>query len=410
MKTAIQTQQAFKDLVSRASLIRESKRKKIAWLSPFPPQRSGIAHYSYVLIEALKDFFDIDLYYANEEPTEPIIKEFRVFDSEKLNENLPLYDEVIYHLGNNPKFHSEIYKLAWRYPGTLVLHDYNISLLMRRAFLGTEDEYLYETARNEEYQKKANGGQEVGKEGGHPDAEVPMSHSIVKRSKKVIVHNMWVKEQFDGFPHVRVIPHFAEIGYKPTKGEIRFFRKKFGIDDRHFVISCLGFINVNKLPELLFEVIKELFYEGYPVKMIFAGELSGYLAHLKEEITYSDYAISFAFTGYQSEKDYFTAIYASDIVANLRDPSMGETSGTLLHSLALGKPIIVSEVNQYKEFPDSVCWKVPKDDPESHLYNYLKVLINNREAMRRLSVNAREFSQLFDVSLIAKSYADFIGS
>jgi len=89
---------------------------------------------------------------------------------------------------------------------------------------------------------------------------------------------------------------------------------------------------------------------------------------------------------------------------------MGETSGTLLHSLALGKPIIVSEVNQYKEFPDSVCWKVPKDDPESHLYNYLKVLINNREAMRRLSVNAREFSQLFDVSLIAKSYADFIGS
>ncbi len=29
-------------------------------------------------------------------------------------------------------------------------------------------------------------------------------------------------------------------------GEIRFFRKKFGIDDRHFVISCLGFINVKQ--------------------------------------------------------------------------------------------------------------------------------------------------------------------
>ena len=404
---AIQTKQAFKNIMPKSSLTAERIRKKIAWVSPFPPQRSGISYYSHVLIEVLKDFFDIDLYYVNERPAESITKAFTVFDHRKLSENLGLYDEIVYHLGNNPKLHSEIYKLAWRFPGTLVLHDYNINLLMRRAFLGTAHEHLYKTALKEE--QGADATQKADIKGMSEGSDVPLSRSIVKRSKKVIVHSMWAKRQFEGMSNVAMIPQFAKIAYRPTNKEIGSFRKKYGIDSRHFVISCLGFINVNKLPELLSKVIKELFYEGYPVKMVFAGELSGYLTYLKEEITNSEHAISFAFTGYQSEQDYFTAICASDIVVNLRDPSMGESSATLLHSLALGKPVMVSDVNQYMEFPDSVCWKVPRDDCEYHLYNYLKVLMNNRCLRKQLSENSLEFSKLFDVNLIAKRYADFIG-
>src|SRR5215813_6565592 len=42
------------------------RRPKIAWLSPLPPQRSGIAIYSYWLIKSLKADVDIHLFSKEE--------------------------------------------------------------------------------------------------------------------------------------------------------------------------------------------------------------------------------------------------------------------------------------------------------------------------------------------------------
>ncbi len=52
---------------------------KVAWLSPFPPQRSGIANYSYWLVKALKTQLDIDLYYDYEPPSAELKNEFDVY-------------------------------------------------------------------------------------------------------------------------------------------------------------------------------------------------------------------------------------------------------------------------------------------------------------------------------------------
>ena len=56
------------------------------------------------------------------------------------------YDETIYHLGNNCLFHKEIYKLAWNFPATIVLHDYNLSAFLHDAFYLKSDWRLYEEA------------------------------------------------------------------------------------------------------------------------------------------------------------------------------------------------------------------------------------------------------------------------
>ena len=49
---------------------------KVAWVSPFPPQRSGIANYSYWLVKALGPRLDIDLYYENRPPSPELQDEF----------------------------------------------------------------------------------------------------------------------------------------------------------------------------------------------------------------------------------------------------------------------------------------------------------------------------------------------
>src|SRR5207302_7871845 len=191
---------------------------------------------------------------------------------------------------------------------------------------------------------------------------------------------------------IKVIPHFAKLNYQPSGTDLENFREQFAIKPNHFVVSCLGFINTNKLPLLQIQVIQRLLNEGYPVQMLFAGAPDKSVEKLAIEITRGKDVGNFIFTGYLDERDYFSAIDLSDVVINLRNPSMGEASGTLMHSLAAAKPTIVSDVNQYKEFPDQVCWKLSHDENGSELlYMYLKRLLSDVGLRSAISANAARY-------------------
>jgi glycosyltransferase involved in cell wall biosynthesis len=55
---------------------------------------------------------------------------------------------------------------------------------------------------------------------------------------------------------------------------------------------------------------------------------------------------------------------ACDVLVNLRYPTMGETSGSVVRALSLGKPLIVSDVGWFSELPDDAVLKVPVDEVE----------------------------------------------
>ena len=75
-------------------------------------------------------------------------------------------------------------------------------------------------------------------------------------------------------------------------------------------------------------------------------------------------ASRFKTTGYVSD-DEFDAYYAQvDRVVNLRYPSAGETSGTLIRAFEMGKPVAVSDYAQFAEFPDDCVVKIPLGDGE----------------------------------------------
>ena len=368
----------------------QKTNRKIAWLSPLPPQRSGIAYYSYSLIKALKPHLDIDLYYDTELPGLELRNEFDVYPIQQFPERREAYDEVIYHLGNHSGFHKTIYQLAWKYPGTIVLHDFNLSAFMHDAFYLQADWQLYEQALVD-----SNGERDHhGLLGLVPQLRrnvngLPMSHAVVNKSRKVIVHHQWIKQQFNNNNHIDVIPLYGEISVTPTLEQIAKFREKFVINDNHFLICCMGFVNRNKLPELQVNVVKKLVAQGFPVHLLFAGETSPEVRSLQEEVETSEFRKYITFTGYLDETDYLSALFASDVVINLRNPSMGEGSLTLVHALAAGKPTIISDANQYTEFPDRVCWKLTHDENEAELlFDYLAVLLSNKNVRAALSENA----------------------
>lgn len=383
----------YLDLVfSTTDLCKERPAPVIAWLSPFPPQRSGIANYSYSIIKELRPHLDIDLFYDGEEPAPEIRQEFNAYPISEFTKRRKQYDEVVYHLGNNSGFHKKIYELAWNFPGTIVLHDYNLSAFLRDAFY-REGNGLYEQALlNDSSESERRIFRELLPVIGRHAVRTPMSHAVVNRSRKVIVHHRWMKNRFPDKDHIQVVPMFAKIDYQPTPAEVESFKSKFQIRENHFLISCLGFTNANKLPKLQIEVIERLLDEGYPVHLLFAGETAPEVKELEAQVAAGPNSDHITFTGYLNEKDYFSAIFASDVIVNLRNPSMGEASLTLMQALAAGKPTIISDVDQYKEFPDRVCWKVTHDENQAELlHEYLKVLLSNRNVREAISANSSAY-------------------
>jgi hypothetical protein len=101
---------------------------------------------------------------------------------------------------------------------------------------------------------------------------------------------------------------------------------------------------------------------------------------------------------------------ACDVVVNLRFPSTGELSGTLIRTLGMGKPVLVSNTGPFAEFPEHTVARIDLGPPEvPEIARVLLWLARNphlREAMGRF---AREHVEAeYKLSDEASAYADFL--
>jgi SAM-dependent methyltransferase len=114
--------------------------------------------------------------------------------------------------------------------------------------------------------------------------------------------------------------------------------------------------------------------------------------------------------GFAPIEDFVGYLDACDILINLRYPTVGESSGTMLRALGLGKPVLVSEIGSFAEFPDDVCLKVPVGGPaeEDLIFEYLRYLVEQPDAGRALGANARAWvAAECDWGRVAERYLAF---
>jgi glycosyltransferase involved in cell wall biosynthesis len=385
-------------------------KKKIAWVSPLPPQRSGISNYSLILLRAMRESAVIDVYYDGVKPNKEIKNSFRALPLKDLEKNFTKYDEVIYHLGNNTEFHTNIYKLAWQHPSTIVIHDWNIHPFMQRVFLNQADHSYYEQAMEIYGAQGANELEKI-KQRGHPDIwKFPMIDAIAKKSKRVIVHHQWVKEQLEEKSNVDVIPLFSYIENEPSFEEIDEFRGKFKLSKKDYLIATFGDVNNNKLPDVQIQAVKKLIDLGYPIKLIFVGKIQADTIIFFDQLKETKYEDKIFATDYLLDSDFIRGIYASDLVINLRNPSMGEASLTLAEALYASKPVIIGNSNQYKEFPDEiVAGKINYDGSEiSQLIEQIKKCIENPLFKNLIEKRAKTYSEnILNVDKITRSYLGY---
>src|SRR5262249_55632635 len=116
-------------------------------------------------------------------------------------------------------------------------------------------------------------------------------------------------------------------------------------------------------------------------------------------------------TGYTTERDFFRYLKAVDVVVNLRYPTAGETSGTLIRALGAGLPTVVTDFAQFAGVPDVVCLKVSgAENEERDLYFRLRALAHRPTLREPLSRRSAEWVRgECEISRSAARYLDFIG-
>jgi hypothetical protein len=97
---------------------------------------------------------------------------------------------------------------------------------------------------------------------------------------------------------------------------------------------------------------------------------------------------------------------ACDVCVNLRAPTMGETSGTVIRALTLGKPLVVSGVGWFAELPAAVALQAPPDEHEAETLEAALELLTTRPDVREsMGAAARDLARtVHDVERVADRY------
>ena len=350
---------------------------RIAFCSPLPPAKSGIADYSAALLGELRLLAEVD---AFEKPPQP-------FDASR-------YDACIYQIGNNP-FHIDAYEMAIEHPGIVVIHEANLHHLIAERTIrrGDWDGYLREVEHNGGAEALAYAMKYVRTLERGPDYEgVPMLRRLLESSRGAIVHSDCVAGALRGAGFngpIGRIWHGAWI----VEPERMKWRDRLGVDELTPLIGIFGFLKPYKRIAESLRAFRRLVRVEPAAKMILAGETHPELP-LESLIQTLGLEANVRVTGYAPIEDFNGYMGACDIVLNLRYPTVGESSGTLLRALGMGKAVVVSGVGSFREYPDEICLKTPVDETEEdHIFEYLNLLVSRPELARAQGARARQWVQ-----------------
>jgi glycosyltransferase involved in cell wall biosynthesis len=363
---------------------------KLAYFSPLAPSRSGIADYSALLLPALRERLAVEL-------------------PKQGSRRPPRGTELaLYHVGNDPEAHGWILEALRAHPGVVVLHEWVLHHLIAGLTLGRKDvaQYLAALERDHGIAGRLLG---LGVVDGcvaplwetRPE-DFPLAGVVLDatRGRGVIVHSRYVEERVRAWGYhgpVWRIPH-------PAWPEPEVERVDLGDGP---VIACLGHLNASKrIPQLL-DAFARVHAAVPEARLLLAGaaapqlDLPGRIerlglppgAVLREE--------------HVPERRFWSLLAAADVAVSLRAPTMGETSGSAIRALSLGRPLVVSDVGWFAELPEAVALKVPVDGHETDvLAATLELLVRRNDVRAAMGAAARaHVEREHDLGRVADGYA-----
>lgn len=367
-------------------------RPTLAFVSPLPPQRTGVAQYSAELLPELERYYDIELVADQSTATgRQVWSQRPVRGPDWLRANAHRIDRVLYQFGNSP-FHQHMLALLDEIPGTVVLHDFFLSGLYaymeeQGGVSGAWVRALYHShgypAVRERFRAGDTGGVQM---------KYPANLAVLERAQGVIVHAGYSKalashwfgagwaDDWVAIPHLRT----------PHQGIREEARRQLGIGVKDFLVCSFGFLGPTKLNHRLLSAwLASSLAADRRCSLVFVGENHGgdYGAELLETIRRSPGADRIQITGWADADTYRSYLAAADLAVQLRTLSRGESSGTVLDCMNQGVATVVNANGAMGELPTDAVWMLPDEFEQGSLREALEILW--RDDARRSAIGSR---------------------
>jgi glycosyltransferase involved in cell wall biosynthesis len=368
-------------------------RPRVAWFTPLQPVESGISLYNEDLLPILSSVIDIDVIVDNYIPSR--LQGRQGLQIRRCGEYTPdSYDLVVYQMGNSP-VHVYMLDETFRTPGLLVLHDtmLNHLFIQHAARTGTLNAYCNEM--EERYGPPGARAAERVLKGQSPEDlfRFPMSESLVDRSRATIVHSEFAREQLLSLvpgAHLYRIPLGVQL---PEEVDRAFARRALGIPEDQFLIATVSHINPHKRIHVVLRALKHL-RRSIPARLILAGSISPNFP-VQRMVNHLGLDQVVDLPGYVTDHQARLIAAAADVIVNLRFPTAGETSASLLHSMAAGRTVLVSGTGAFAEIPKRTVVTIPVDSlEEPMLVAALQRLWDDTGLRESIGESARDFVRI----------------
>jgi glycosyltransferase involved in cell wall biosynthesis len=368
---------------------------KVAWFSPLPPARTGIAGYSADVLPLLEaSGLDIDRY------------EERNAHDFVWRRQQHAYDLVVYQLGNST-WHDFIWGYLFNYPGLVVLHDTQLHHARAAQLLRARrvDDYRREFAYDQPGVSPAASDFAVEGLTGSAYYRWPMTRAGVESARLVAVHSDFAAEELRArHPGVRIERIRLSTTARNTSPTARAdIRRRYDIPANSIVFVAFGLITAEKRIEPVLRALGSLVASGDDVHLLVGGE-NGFpgLAAAIEKSRVSDRV---HVAGYVEEARVADFLAAGDVSLSLRWPTAGETSASWIESLAAAKPTIITALPHNANVPRSVAIAVDLLEEDAGLVAAMSMLARDRALRETLGRAAYDYWKAeHHVSLTADDY------
>ncbi len=386
------------------------KKPTMLYASPFWPVKSGISNYSSHLLQALKKYFTITLLTDGYGPEDERCKEFPVIRYKK-GEVYEGQDVILYNIGNQPDYHSYMLDAMENNPGYIILHDFSLYYLT--VGVAQRNDRVF----SEIYKHAGIDGIQLVKDSLREKPEwdlllhkaladkLPMNRGVLESAKGILVHSHYAERcirEMGVQTDICCVNHLMTdmpVGNMSPAKIKKTAKEKWDIPEDAFVLVAAGFIGTTKQNVLTCKAVG-IYNASHKNKIYYLMAGDG-----PDADPYLDTYIKK--TGFLPDDLYTAAIRRADVIMNLRYPTNGETSGTMIQGMQLGKPCVTTAIGWFDELPDDAVIKLSPAITAEELAARLDRL--DMKALGKMGARAREYIRReYDPDKIARQIKAFL--
>lgn len=393
------------------------RRPKLAYVSPLPPERSGISDYSAELLPVLAQHYDIEVVVAQDNVSDTWINtNCPIRSVQWFLEHSSQFERVLYHFGNSA-FHQHMFGLLESIPGAVVLHDFYLSGVVHyMAATGAAPSNYFATQLYQAHGYIGLIDYVKAKDVTDVIWQYPCSRSVIENSIGTIVHSehsiRLAQQWYGGMGfHHSVIPHMRVPSNEYDRNAVRL-ALGFTADD--FVVCAFGILGPTKLNHRLLRCwLDSGLAKSANCHLVFVGQndAGAYGNDLLATIKQHPHGASVRITGWADQATFRSYLAAADLGVQLRTLSRGETSGTVLDCMNYGLATIVNANGSMADLADDAVYKLPDVFDDQALIQALEVLWHQPEKRQQIGAKAQSvIRQHHDPAACAVQYHTAIES